>query len=127
MKIFSLFFVLAICDNIEIYLSQFKELHIGNEVIRSDDISGGNSIKISHVGTSIYRLNEIQDKIFKLVDITEYFEDKEPASIRIDVETKVLGLVRFAWKFYAFNVILTVILSIYVPKVIRRLSTKYLL
>lgn len=122
-----MFILFAICDNIEIYLNKFKEIYIDNEILRSDDLHGGNSIKISHLGSSIFKLHEIQPKVFKLIDTTEYFEDKEPSPIRIDIENKVFGLERFAWKFYTFNLILTIALSILIPKMLRRLSNKYLL
>lgn len=126
MKILFLLFFLVACDNIEIYTKEFKEIHFNNIILKSEGIKNGNSVKFSHSGSSIYKLVEIEPMIFRIVDITVYFKDPNPAEIRVDIETKVLGLATFVWKFLIFNIIFGILFSVIFSKTLNYLVKKYL-
>ncbi|ELA42867.1 uncharacterized protein VICG_00182 [Vittaforma corneae ATCC 50505] len=126
MKILFVLLAFILCDNIEISTNDFKELHVQGTVLRSSEISWGNSVKLSHLGNSIYQLEEMSPKIFKVVDKTEYFKDTKPAEIRIDVEKKICGLPGFVWSFILFNVTFNLSLGYLISKTIRSLCQKYL-
>ncbi|KAF9749466.1 hypothetical protein NGRA_3470 [Nosema granulosis] len=88
-----LFFISQIiCDNIEIDLKDFDEVTVNNNVIRSSDLNGYTSIKISHPGTSIYKLVKTGNRKFKLIDVTRYFDKKYERKIRVDFEDRSHGV-----------------------------------
>lgn len=126
MKILFVLFAFMLCDNIEISTNDFKELHVKGMVLKSSDATGGNSVKLSHLGNSIYRLEEVSPKVFKVVDKTEYFKDIEPAEIRVDVERKICGLPGFVWRFILFNVMFNLPLGYLISKTVRSLCQRYL-
>lgn len=117
---------LAHCDNIEIATQDFTELHVGDTILRSAEICNGNSVKLSHLGNSIYKLVETSSQVFKVVDVTEYFRDVEPAKIRIDVERKIYGLADFVWPFLIFNVVFAVLSWVVISRVVTGLCKRYM-
>lgn len=111
------------CDNIEISVQDFDELIVFDKIIYSNDLQNSNNIKISHPGTSIYRLLEIYPRIFKLIDTTVYFSKAEPSPIRIDCETKYLGIHSFVYKFIAYNLVVLLISSRLINLILKRHET----
>lgn len=120
-----LFVIGILCDNIEISTNDFKELHLHEDIMKSEDLIG-NSVKISHLGESIYTLTEIQPGIFQLRDLTLYFGASEPARIRVDIERKIYGVAVYVWYFLFFNLALAIFASIFFSNMIYRLCINYI-
>ncbi|KAM0679712.1 hypothetical protein GINT2_000248 [Glugoides intestinalis] len=120
-----LFVMGILCDNIEIATKDFRELHLNEDILKPEDLVG-NSVKISHLGESIYTLAELRPGIFQLHDFTLYFGASEPARIRIDVERKVYGLTTYVWIFLFFNLTLAIFASIFFSNIIHRLCINYI-
>lgn len=104
--VYLIFFVF--CDNIEISTSSFDEIHLDNTIIYSNQIKSFNWVKLSHLGNSIYSLEETKPRIFKIKDLTVYFKDKAPAQIRIDFEYKIFGIERFVYRFIIYNIYVSI-------------------
>lgn len=81
-----------LADNIEIGVDEFDEVIVNDQIIKSSELNGFTNVKISHPGTSIYKLVEIEKRKFKLIDITRYFDKKYERKIRIDYENKEHGV-----------------------------------
>ena len=94
------------CDNIEIEKKIFDVIRYGNSFIYSENIQNATSIKISHPGTSIYRLKEVKPREYELIDTTVYLKKIAKAPIRIDSEVKAYGLEYFVWKFLCYILLL---------------------
>lgn len=100
--------IFSSCDNIEIRTSEFDEIQLFNNVINSRDHLNINSLKISHLGTSIYRLEKIGNKRWKLIDISVYISEK-PARLKIDFEHKIFGIASYVYWFILYNIIIVLI------------------
>lgn len=92
------------CDNIEIATQDFDEIHYEGQVIYSSGIKNANSIKLSHLGSSIFYLEEISPRIFVIKDKSVYFHDRNPAKIRIDFENKIYKIVYYVYSFIIYCV-----------------------
>lgn len=122
MKILICFLIGVFCDNIEIGSADFDELIVHNEVIRSKEMFNSNSVKLSFLGSSIYKLREIKPRIFEIYDSTVYFGNAEPSKIRIDFEFKIIGVADFVIPFILFSVCVTFISSYIIQRTLKRVT-----
>lgn len=100
-----LFLILfSLCDNIEIATKDFDSIHLGDKTLYSSLIKDANSVKISFLGSSIYFLDEVSPRIFVLKDKTTYFGRGSPAKLRIDFESKFIGVEYFVYRFIFYNI-----------------------
>ncbi|AFN84026.1 hypothetical protein EROM_110440 [Encephalitozoon romaleae SJ-2008] len=112
-----LFFLLAsiVADNVEISRRSFDTLKVGNAYISSSPDSAStawNSVKISFPGYHRYDIRENEPRKFELIDLTQYFGEKEEMQFRIDFETKYYGLIPDAWAMIAALTISSVVMFI---------------
>lgn len=126
MKLLFALINIVVSDNIEIATSDFDILNFKGKTIKSTDITDGNSIKLSHLGNSVYLAIEVLPRVFEIVDKTIYFREMNPATIRIDVERKIFGLADFVWPFLIFNVLFGIFSWMLVSVIIKRLCEKYI-
>lgn len=115
----------GLCDNIELATSDFDVLYVGGKTVRSSEVLDGNSVKLYHLGNSIYKLNEIVPRTFVTVDITRYFEASVPSEIRVAIERKVYGLADFVWPFLMSNVVFVLCSWVLISMIIKSLCQRY--
>ena len=83
-----------------------------------------NWVKISHSGKSILKLKEIKPRIFKIEDVSVYFDENTFCEISVDFEKKILGLEKFVWKFLLFILLTAIFQFIIIWKLVNRILPK---
>jgi hypothetical protein len=104
MLLFFFIILSVLSDNIEMNKEDFEGIEINDEIISSSSLSMNESVKISYPGVYVYKLKEVKDKHFKLVDDTVYFtnERDDVLHVRIEIEEKICGMTNGSWKIAIF-------------------------
>lgn len=100
--------LLVFSDNIEIRTKDFDEIRMDNLSLYSKYIKDANSVKISSLANSLYRLHQVSPRIFQVVDRAVYLQSMTPSPLRVDLEYKVYGLQTFVWRFIMFNIVVAI-------------------
>lgn len=114
--------MLVLSDNIEIHTKNFDEMQIEGLSLCSKDIKNANSVKVSYLGSSLYKMHQVSPGVFELVDHTVHIQDMEPSPLKINFEYKICGLQTFVWKFVLFSIIVAITSACVISWVFNRLG-----